>query len=365
MDNSIVRWVHRKQADDDVYYDRVSRQVFRERSSAKIGDDEQVYSLATFDARAPLKVYFDLSYYCNLKCRHCITNSSTQADRASQLPTKRILGIIDELANIGVLEIMVGGGEPLCYPDLYSILKHMRMAGLNVQVSTNGTLITPSVANSLADIGLNEVRVSFDGGQQVHDSIRGLGTYQRALGAVAILSRTTVTVVPRLTLCSNSKLGLEQLFKDLASMGIKTIKVSDVKDAGRASLFENQELLNHSKRAATVMELRDIGKRYGIMVKFPVYFPITLEEVDGREMRSSKRKNCGAGIVTAYISPSGNVQPCSSMPRLIFGNLSTISFMDAWTSSEAATYRHLALSCGCCQLCACQSAYISSNPDTT
>ena len=53
MDNSIVRWVHRKQADDDVYYDRVSRQVFRERRAAKIGDDEQVYVM---------KMLFDSKY---------------------------------------------------------------------------------------------------------------------------------------------------------------------------------------------------------------------------------------------------------------------------------------------------------------
>ena len=361
MDKNGVRWVHRKIGDDDIYYERKSRTMYRGTLSHKINTEKEIVDLSSSDPRAPLKVYFDPSYYCNLNCRHCITNSSVHADTSNQLPTKRIITIMDELATIGVLELSVGGGEPLCYSDLYSILKHMVALGFNVVLDTNGVLVTSSIATSLADIGLSEIRISFEGCEQVNDSIRGQGVYKKALQAVKILTYVGLTIVPRLTLCIGSELGLDQLFKDLVFAGAKVIKVSTVKRAGRASLPENQNLLGYPININTVISLQELGKKYGIEVLFPVYFPVSPKETDGGELRYGNHMNCGAGFETAYISPYGEIHPCSSMPQVNFGILTSMSFMDAWTSKIANDYRHLASNCACFQLCTMKDVHILNN----
>ena len=160
MDWNGRRWVHRKTLDGDIYYDVDTREVYRDGISEVLDTGEDVYSLPTFDSRAPLKVYFDFTYLCNLECRHCITNSSPRADRQNELPSERIVVIMDELAAVGVLEIAIGGGEPLCHPDLFSFLNHARAIGLNVVLTTNGVLATAEVAERLKECQVSEVRVS-------------------------------------------------------------------------------------------------------------------------------------------------------------------------------------------------------------
>jgi len=351
MDDSRARWTQRKFYDCDIYYDRSTRTVFRRLASAKIGANEEVSSSPFFNPVAPLKVYFDPSYRCNLSCSHCITNSSPLQGGKNELPPKRIVAILDELSTIGVLEISVGGGEPLCYPDLFTILDHARTIGLNVVLNTNGTLVTPEVASHLKELDLSEVRVSFEGWQGIHDSIRGQGAYERALEAVAILSRTGVVTVPRVTLCQGSEAGLERFFHDLALATVKVIKCSTVKDAGRASLAGHQGLLFSNTVTTVIANLRELGKKYGIQVKLPSYFSNSPEEADGGELRFNKGMNCGAGVETGYVSPCGNVHPCSSLPNITLGTLATMSFKDVWTGPVATHFRRLAFNCSCHQLC--------------
>ena len=143
MNNSQAQWVYRKLGNEDIYYNRKIRNVLRGRDRIDNYTDEQVYTLTIYNPEAPIKVYFDPTYYCNLKCRHCITDSSNRIDRTDEMQIEQILTIVDELSSIGVLELMVAGGEPLCHPDIYTMLEHMTAQGLNVVLDTNGILVNP------------------------------------------------------------------------------------------------------------------------------------------------------------------------------------------------------------------------------
>jgi MoaA/NifB/PqqE/SkfB family radical SAM enzyme len=226
IDKSRRHLVHRKTLEGDIYYDTDTRKVYRDGADIMPVLSQDLYSLSTFDSRSPLKVYFDFTYLCNLECRHCITNSSPQVNRQNELPSERIVSIMNELASLGVLEIGVGGGEPLCRSDIFSLLDHARAIGLNVVLTTNGILVTSEIAKRLKEYQVSEVRVSFDGSQTVHDSIRGTGNYQKALKAVRVLMQNAVKTVPRITLCNDDRPGLDMLFKELALTGVSTVKAS-------------------------------------------------------------------------------------------------------------------------------------------
>ena len=131
MNNNVRRFLHRKTTEGDIIYDFNTRNVYRNESKPVQVTSQDLYSLPTFDSRAPLKVYFDPSYLCNLECIHCITNSSPRVDTKNELPYERVISLMNELADVGVLELGVGGGEPMCHSKITSFLKHAQQRRLN------------------------------------------------------------------------------------------------------------------------------------------------------------------------------------------------------------------------------------------
>lgn len=348
MMKSGTKWMHRSTADGEIYYDRTTRMVYRNQKPSDYTENP-VSHLASFEPQAPLKVYFDFTYLCNLECQHCITNSSPRANRNNELKSERIRQIMNELAAIGVLELGIGGGEPLCHPDLDSLLAHAASLQLNTVLTTNGVLVTAEKGKLLRDAGVFEVRVSFDGSETVHDDIRGKGVYQRALKAVQTLIRIGVTTVPRLTLCKDDLNGLDTLFKDLKSVGATSVKAALVEPRGRASLSQNQDLFKYNRDLTTATLLRDLSQKHAMKLKMPSDMAGCAEFSDGGELRLGKIKSCGSGLETAYVSPTGNVQPCSGTPEHAFGNITSDAFMDSWTNAQAIAWRQRAgASCTWC-----------------
>lgn len=334
------RWIKRNVfGDGEVIYDTVSRNIYRDGVKPVIDKDTKIYSLPTFDSRAPLKVYFDFTYLCNLECRHCITNSSPRVNIDNELSSKHIKSIIDELAAIGIFEIGIGGGEPLCRADIYQILAHARTKGLNTVLTTNGILVTSKVAQRLNEARVSEVRVSFDGSEAVHDSIRGFGTYRKTLEALRVLVENGLKTEPRITICKDDKASLHNLFQDLVDIGVTTGKISLVFPRGRAALKENRDLFKYRRNKETAQLFMDLAREHGLDIKVPGDLALEARVIDGGELRRGKRSSCGAGFQTAYISPYGTVLPCSGMTDYIFGNVKSDSFMSSWTSQKAKNWR--------------------------
>ena len=79
---------------------------------------------------------------CNLKCRHCYSDSGCGA-AADELTTDEARRLIDDIASFGCPAILFSGGEPCLRPDLVELVALARERGLRVTLSTNGTLVTP------------------------------------------------------------------------------------------------------------------------------------------------------------------------------------------------------------------------------
>jgi MoaA/NifB/PqqE/SkfB family radical SAM enzyme len=300
--------------------------------------------------KAPLKVYFDMTYRCNLECRHCITQSSPFVDITPELPTTRILGIVEELADLGVLEIAIGGGEPMVHPDWAFIFKHITDLNINLIVTTNGLLLNERNLQILHAVKPLETRVSFDGGKAFHNSIRGRDTYTKALRGLYNLHQKGLNATARFTYCNGADTELESLFADISKTGVSTIKIAVLKKAGRA-IFE-KDLIPQMPDADTAMWFQCLGKKYKLQVQLSSDdFPINYLETHDPKLRDISRSNCGAGFETCYISPYGQVLSCVTMPHLSFGALHKESFISVWQSKKAEEYRTKANACGVCRIC--------------
>ncbi len=127
---------------------------------------------------------------CNLDCRFCDTTDRHQPP-VDELPTSRLLAIIDEAADMGVRRVFVlGGGEPLLRKDSPQLLHRIKQRGMEGILTTNGTLLSAALCEQLLADGWDEVHVSLDGPTaEVHDDLRGqAGAFKRTVRNACRLS---------------------------------------------------------------------------------------------------------------------------------------------------------------------------------
>lgn len=335
-----------------VYYQRTTGRLYEELPEVLEGNQEAAYTSESFLAYAPLRVYFDFTYRCNFECKHCITSSSPHVDTKGELPTERILELASELAAIGVLELQTSGGEPFAHPDWEQICRHIVGLGMGLIITTNGSLIRPELAETLSELQPTEVRVSFDGGPQLHDHVRGEQAYRKAINGIRLLAQAGINTTARMTLCNGADEELPVLFADLAEAGARRIKIALVKPTGRAATESGAHLLRPLPEQDEVTWLIELGRQHGLEVQLSADdFPVSYEETNDPKLRDLERKNCGAGFETAYISPKGELLGCVAIPNLGFGELHKTSFLEAWRGNIAETYRRMAMETSERRLC--------------
>jgi len=95
-----------------------------------------------------LSLELELSRACNLRCIYCYASSGKALE--NELSLEDIFGVVDQAAELGARKIIVlGGGEPLMYPNLFDVIDYIRSKGIEVDLFTNGTLIDRKTADRL------------------------------------------------------------------------------------------------------------------------------------------------------------------------------------------------------------------------
>lgn len=88
---------------------------------------------------APVNLTWEITSACNLRCRHCLSDSGSA--HADEFSTVECLALLDELSTCKVFQVNIGGGEPFIRPDFFRILAHAERKGIVACVSTNGTVL--------------------------------------------------------------------------------------------------------------------------------------------------------------------------------------------------------------------------------
>jgi radical SAM protein with 4Fe4S-binding SPASM domain len=150
---------------------------------------QQVHERAT-QRRQVIKAQLELTYRCNLRCRHCYTDPYNGQEYFSrELPTTEIVRLLDEMQQLGVVWLNLTGGDIFMHPDFFEIYEAAYHKGFLLQLYTNGTLFTRAVIQRLQtkppftiDVSCHTVNESrFDWFTQVP------GSYRAFLRGMALL----------------------------------------------------------------------------------------------------------------------------------------------------------------------------------
>jgi radical SAM protein with 4Fe4S-binding SPASM domain len=156
--------------------------------------------------RVPLAGTLELTRRCNNRCRHCYNNLPANDSKAlaSELSTDEIKRILGETAAAGCVWLLLTGGEILLRPDFLEIYRHAKGRGLLVTLFTNGTLVTPKLADELAGLRPVSIEITLYGcTAETYEKVSGVpGSFRRCLEGVRLLMERGLPLKLKSTLCA-------------------------------------------------------------------------------------------------------------------------------------------------------------------
>lgn len=307
---------------------------------------------------APICLTWELTYACNLQCVHCLSSSGTRDPR--ELTTEQAKAVLDELRDLQVFYINIGGGEPMVRRDFFELLEHAEHCNIGVKFSTNGAFITQENARRLAAMNYLDIQISLDGAdRETNDRVRGEGSYDIAIRAMdnlrdASFGRFKISVV--MTRDNVSQL---DEFKALADSYGAQLRITRLRPAGRGADTWNEL----HPTAAQQRIIYDWLMRHGEdVLTGDSFFHLNAfgDALPGLNL-------CGAGRVVCLIDPLGDVYAC---PFVIHDEFKAGSVLDdggftrVWKSSELFTSLREPESPGACASCgsydACQGGCMAA-----
>lgn len=274
--------------------------------------------------RVPFSGSIDFTSRCNLRCVHCYAGPAGMASADGvEMPTGQVLDVLDQITGAGCLFLLITGGEPLLRDDFAKLYTHAKKLGLLVTLFTNGTLITPAVADLFAELPPRAVEITLYGATAAtHDRITGTaGSFEKTLGGIKMLRENGIRVRLKTILMTLNKHELRQI--EQMAAGFKAPFRMD------ASIFPrlngDREPLKYRVPAgeAVEMELSD-GDRFRGWLEYA--------EKAIKAVKSDKLYWCGAGECCFHVDSRGILKPCL-MSESVRYRLSEGSFSDAWKNA--------------------------------
>ncbi len=115
-------------------------------------------------ARAPSRLFVEVTTRCNLRCRMCVKQSPGADPREGDMLPETFSALEPAFAGLEAL-VLNGVGEPLLHPDIVEFIARARErmpAAAWIGFQTNGRLLDAPLALELARAGLDRVCVSID-----------------------------------------------------------------------------------------------------------------------------------------------------------------------------------------------------------
>jgi mycofactocin radical SAM maturase len=307
-----------------------------------------------FGLDAPICLTWELTYACNLACVHCLSSSGRRDP--DELTTAEAKALIDEFERMKIFYVNIGGGEPTVRPDFWELLDYAVEHHVGVKFSTNGFRITPERAATLAATDYVDVQISLDGATaEVNDPVRGQGTYDAAMRALANLQAAGMKDFKISVVCTRHNIGQLDEFKAIADRYGAQLRLTRLRPSGRgADVWEELHPLPEQQR-----ELYDWLVANGEEVLTgDSFFHLSAYATEDGTSALPGLNLCGAGRVVCLVDPVGDVYACpfAIHDRFKAGNIRAAGFDEVWKHSDLFTELRSPQSGGACSSC---SAYDS------
>ncbi len=151
-------------------------------------NDYKTIRIGSTVPRLHLEGKLDLTYRCNNNCRHCWIRIPPNAEEMKrEMTLGEVTDIIGQARAMGCRRWVISGGEPMLRPDFPEIFDLITSNTQSYSLNTNGTLITPEIAELMKRKGTKMVAL-YGADQEINDHItRNPGSFEATMKGFDLL----------------------------------------------------------------------------------------------------------------------------------------------------------------------------------
>ncbi len=287
-------------------------------------------------------IQWHLTERCNLQCTHCYQTGNS----GTELSLAEVEAAVDEVGDM--LETWtthyglpfspsfnITGGEPFLRKDIFEILGIIGSRGYEIYLLSNGTLVSKEKANKLAQLGIKGVQVSIEGPEEIHDGIRGRGSFSQSLRGIGNLLAAGLNVSLNVTLSEINADYFPDLVALSSSLGVQKLGFSRLVPAGRGEKLVPDMLGKGRVRKIyeQIFSLEVPGLE--IVTGDPVASQMR-SAFDGADAGPVPKGGCAAGLSGLTLLPDGTIVPCRRL-FIPLGNIRRDSLREVWATAEVLT----------------------------
>jgi Fe-coproporphyrin III synthase len=288
---------------------------------------------------------------CNCQCVMCDIWKDNK--NLKQLTEEDIQGLLLTLKKFGTREVVMSGGEALLNPKFFKFCEILRNQNIKISLLSTGLTLKRNAAQLL--LWVNNVIVSLDGNEEIHDLIRNIPhAFQKLKEGVQYIKNiepefriTARTVVHKLNFRH-----WDSIIENARAMGLDQISFLPADVSSHAF---NREVLWADKRQHEILldedelpELQNITESIinDHSLDFESHFiaesPVKLRKIHDYyaafySLNPFPYKKCNAPWVSTVIEADGTVRPCFFHAAI--GNIRNNSLEKILNNSESIRFR--------------------------
>ena len=159
---------------------------FTQVTEKHIDENTQDYMLETTQRKPRLNaLQFELTSRCNERCIHCyIPNSKKNTGR--DMPTEKVLSLIDEFAEMGGLHVTLSGGEVFMHKDVIRIMQYCREKDMMISILSNLIALRDEQIPFIKEANISLLQTSlYSMNPEIHDTITTVkGSFAKTKAAI-------------------------------------------------------------------------------------------------------------------------------------------------------------------------------------
>lgn len=274
---------------------------------------------------APLTMNLELTTNCPLRCPQCYCSLTG----GKNLKLETAIHWIKEAGKHGVKEVMLSGGETMCYPHIYEVIRAAKEYCGTPDVALSGFAFDQTAYEKMIDAGVDGIFISINGSTREINSQTRDG-FELAISALELLQKNHYANTTINWVMHSSNADDFQNVVDLAERyDAASLVVIGVKPDSKHQL-STIPTAEQMRNVSRIVRTHSGKTKIYIESCFSPMLALTSDTKLFGNMNIGKNKGCGAGRSAFSVNVDGWLSPCRHLEY--FEKWDTLE--EYWNKSE-------------------------------
>ncbi|MGG7179283.1 radical SAM protein [Clostridium paraputrificum] len=284
-----------------------------------------------------LVLQWHITNKCNKRCKHCYQDDYT----CEEMDINQLIEIgeqykelLDEYNKKNGMScrghINITGGEPFTRKDLFQLLDYFKenQNKFTFGILTNGSYLSEDIVRKLSSYNPRIVQVSLDGDKEIHDDIRGKGSYDEVMRSIRLLNKYGIKSLVSFTANNKNYNYFGKVVDSARKAGAYKVWSDRMVPIGSGEVGEVDTLSPEEVVQYINILRREKNRFINRHSKTTISTERSLQFLSGE----AKGYNCNAGKGLIVILENGDIMPCRRLP-IVVGNINNESLKDIYFNS--------------------------------